>query len=137
MNMPMDMGKDLIALLSGLILGKDKDMPCRLSAQENALKDLECTDPELGIWIAECDFPFLIETLMLDDAIFIEEFPGVQLTAEGRKQFANTLELHSEICPRCHLKRSSDLEWQSNVNRAFADNKEVIGEAIARANGKG
>jgi hypothetical protein len=138
MNMPMDMGTNLIMLLSGLIVGKDKDVPYRLSEQEKTLQALECSDPEgAGIWIAKCDFPFLIETLMLDDAIFIKEFPGVQLTAEDRKQFAYTLELHSETCPRCHLKRAYDLEWQSSVDNAIAENKEVISEAITRANGKG
>jgi hypothetical protein len=137
MNMAMDMCEILITLLSKLVRGKDEDATDRLIAQENALEGLVCTAPELGKWIDACDFPFLIETLMLNEAIFIEEFPDVRLTAEERKQFANTLELHSEACERCHSKRSNDLEWQSTVNRAFAENKEVIGEAIGRSNGKG
>jgi len=134
MNVPKDM--DLIALLSGFILDKDDDTPLRLSEQENALKDLSCSDESLGVWIEKWDFPFLIETLMLDDAVFSQEFPGVRTTAEERKDLANALEAHCETCPRCHRKRSYDLEWQSRVNRTLAENKKIIGDAITHARGK-
>lgn len=136
MNMPKDVEKDLITLLSRLILEKDEDAPSRLSEQEDYLKDLKCADPALGKWISDCDFPFLIETLALDAATFSEEFPDAQLTAEERKEFANALEAHCETCEFCHSKRAHDLEWQSDVNRAFAENKEAIGKTIASAAGK-
>ena len=136
MKMPKDMGNDLIMLLSSLILDKD-DTASQSSAQENLLKDLKCTDAELlGRWIDNCDFPFLIETLALDAATFSKEFPGAQLTVEARKEFANALEAHCETCERCHLKRAHDLEWQSKVSRAFAENKQVIGKTMASAAGK-
>ena len=136
MNVPKDMEKDLVALLSSLIIDKENDTVSRLNAQEIALKELKCMHPELGKWINDCDFPFLIETLVLEDAIFFGEFPDVKLTAEERKEFANALEAHCENCAHCHLKRAYDLEWQSRVNRAFAENKQVIGKAIAHAAGK-
>src|ERR687884_2286422 len=100
MNVPKDMEKDLTSLVSRLILDKENDAPSRLDAQENALKELECTHPELGKWIDGCDFPFLIETLTLEDTVFSSEFPEVKLTAEERKEFANALEAHCETCAR-------------------------------------
>jgi hypothetical protein len=136
MNVPKDMEKDLMALVSRLILDKENDTPSRLKAQEDALKELECKHPEFGRWIDGCDFPFLIETLVLEDAVFTGEFPDVKLTAVERKEFANALEAHCETCTRCHLKRSYDLEWQARVDRAFAENKEAIGKALGRAAGK-
>lgn len=136
MNVPKDIEEDFIKLLSSLILEKDADVPSWLSEQENALKDLKCTNTEFGKWITDYDFPFLIETLTLDTATFSREFPNVQWAVEERKDFANALEAHCETCEHCQLKRAQDLEWQSCVNRAFAENKQVIGKAIARAVGK-
>jgi hypothetical protein len=136
MNTQKDMRKDLLILISRLILEKDEDIPFRLNMQDTTLKDVECTNPELGKWIDGCDFPFLIETLVLDVATFSREFPDVQLTEKERKEFANALEAHCETCKHCSLKRSDDLEWQARVDDTFAENKEVIGKAIARAVGK-
>src|SRR5689334_21231008 len=101
MSMENDFEKALIALLSRFILEKDEDVPYRLSAQKDALKELECADPTFGKWVGVCDFPFLIETLLLSDAVFSEEFPGVKLSAEQRKEFANAIEAHCETCARC------------------------------------
>lgn len=126
----------LIALLSGLIHEKDNDKPFQSSEQGDALKGLTCSEPRLGTRIEGCDFPFLIETLMLDDHVFAKEFPGVAMTAVERLYLANTLEEHCETCPRCGWKRAADLEWQARVHRAIAENKQLIGEAIARAAGR-
>lgn len=123
----------LFALMASLVVEHDGDTPHRLSAQEEALRNLKCDKPELGRWISRYDFPFLIETLTLDETIFSREFPGVGMSVEDRRALCNDLEMHCEDCERCHLKRGYDLEWQSRVNRMFSENKEVIGQAIARA----
>jgi hypothetical protein len=133
MNVSKDMETKFIALLSGLILDKYDDTPLRFVEQEKALKGLRCSNQRLGRWIEKWDFPFLIETLLLDDTVFSQEFPDIQITAEERKELANALEEHSENCSRCHLKRSYDLEWQARVNKAFSENRQVIGEAITHA----
>jgi len=125
-----DMETDLITLLSRIVLEKDDDTPNRFTAQAEALKEKQCTNLEFGRWVDASDFPFLIETLMLDTEIFSREFPGVQMAADERKAFANALELHCESCPRCHLKRAYDLEWQSRIKKALAENKQGIGEAL-------
>jgi hypothetical protein len=135
-DVPEEAETDVIALLSRLILDKDDDTPVRLREQEDALKDLRCSDRRLGVWIEKWDFPFLIETLMLSDAVFSREFPDVRTTAEKRKELAHALEAHCETCPRCHRKRSYDLEWQARVNRVFAENKRIIGKTITNARGK-
>lgn len=127
----------LFELLRRCTRERDGDTPDRLAEQEAKLKDIECTDPEMGRWIDANDFPFLIETLMLSDVVFSEEYPQVRLTEEERKRFARALEDHCEVCAHCGSKRFLDLEWQSRVNGIFAENREAIGEVITRALGKG
>jgi hypothetical protein len=134
MNTTTEVG--LIALLSGLIHERDNDAPIQSSEQGDALKGLTCSEPRLGRWIEGCDFPFLIETLMLDERVFGKEFPDVAMTADERREVANALEEHCETCPRCGWKRADDLEWQARVHRTIAENKQLIGEAIARAAGQ-
>jgi hypothetical protein len=131
-----DMETNLLALLSTIIIEKDSDAPFRLNEQQSSLAEKECSKPELGKWIDRCDFSFLIETLMLDHAVFSHEFPGVEFPAEERKALAQALESHCDTCVHCHLKRSYDLEWQARVDRAINDNKDSIGKVIARAAGK-
>lgn len=126
---------DLFELLSRCIRERDEDTPNRLSEQEAELNRLECAAPELGRWM-DNEFPFLIETLMLNDAVFFEEFPGVRLNSEERKRLASELEAHCEACGRCGLKRAYDLEWQARVDRAIADNREAFAAAMTRAAGK-
>jgi hypothetical protein len=131
-----DLETNVFELLSDFIREKDDDTPNRLTAQEAELKRLECTDHLLGRWMEVNDFPFLIETLMLNDAVFSIEYPAVNLSSEERKNLASAIEAHCESCARCGRKRGYDLEWQSRVDRAIADNREAIGQAVARAVGK-
>ena len=71
--------------------------------------DLQCSQPILGKWINDCDFPFLMETLALPDSVFHQEFPGIRLTHRERKIFANTLKAHCKECARCGAKRAEDV----------------------------
>lgn len=133
MSISKGMGAELFELLWRCIKERGGDAPS-LAEQKAELEKRECTDPALlGRWIGANDFPFLIETLMLSDAVFSEEYPNVKLTSEERRRFASDLEAHCERCPRCGLKRAFDLEWQARVNSAFAENREALGQAIARA----
>jgi hypothetical protein len=131
------METELFDLLRRCLNERDEDKPARLGEQEAKLKELDCTEPEtMGVWISGHDFPFLIETLMLSDAVFAEEYPEVKVTAEERQRFAHALEAHCEACERCGLKRALDLEWQATVNSIFTENREAIGRIIAKAAGK-
>jgi hypothetical protein len=131
------METELFDLLRRCITEREANAPARLAEQEAELEKRKCTAPELGRWIdASGDFPFLIETLMLSDAVFSEEYPQVKLSEEERKSFAYALEAHCENCPHCGFRRASDLDWQFQVNTAFAENREAIGQVIARAVGK-
>ena len=127
---------NLLTLLSSLIVEKDEDAPFRLKEQRTKLSETKCTKPELGKWIDNCDFPFLIETLMLDQTIFVKEFPGIEFPEEERKSFTRSLEAHCEDCVHCYLKRSYDLEWQSRVDRALAENRDAIGNALVHRSGR-
>lgn len=136
MSISRGMETALFDLLRRGIRERDEDESTRLAEQEAKLKDLNCTAPEMGRIIDGNDFPFLIETLMLSDAVFLEEYPGVTLTAEERRRFAHALEGHCETCERCGIKRALDLEWQSRVNSIFTENREAFGQVIAKAVGK-
>ena len=127
---------NLLTLLSTLIVQKDEDAAFRLKEQQIKLSETVCTKPDLGKWIDQCDFPFLIETLMLDHTIFVKEFPGIEFPEKERKAFARSLEAHCEDCAHCFLKRSYDLEWQSRVDTALNENRTAIGKALTQHTGR-
>lgn len=132
-----NMEEALFTLLAKLIVEKDDDTPSRLKAQKEALKELKCSKPALGRWIERCDYPFLIETLSLDDVTFGSEFPGILLPVAERNRFIEELKAHlDEPCCRCHLKASYDLEWQARVDKALFENKALIAKAIGHTAGK-
>jgi hypothetical protein len=83
--------------------------------------NLTCSAPVLGKWINDCDFPFIIETLLLSDHVFKREFPGIQLSEEERKLFASELDAHSKACARCGANRAEDEAWKECSRRALAD----------------
>jgi hypothetical protein len=122
--------KDLSAFLNKLIQVQTGATP--------QIKDAspDCTRAAFGKWIDNCDFPFLIDTLGLGDAVFAHVFPEVQLSLVERKGLANALEAHCESCGHCREKRTADLAWKSRMERVFAENKKIIRKVLARAVGK-
>lgn len=132
-----NMNTKLVELLSKLIAETDDDTRYRFRAQQEALDELKCTQPPLGKWIESCDYSFLMDTLNLSDRIFAKEFPDMRLPFAERKRFAEELSRHCEDdCARCHLKKMYDLQWESCVDKAIAENREEIGKAIGYAVGK-
>ena len=63
-----------------------------------------------------------METLLLSDHVFKQEFPGIQLSEEERKLFAGELEAHSKACARCGAKRAEDEGWKERTGKALAGN---------------
>lgn len=123
---------DFIHLLARLIAASAaNDPPIKHTGE-----DLRCSQPILGRWIDRCDVPFLLETLALSDHVFGQEFPGILLSQAERLAFAKTLDSHCRECASCHAKKGEDIAWQLRVEQAFADNKQVIGDALAKAAGK-
>jgi hypothetical protein len=124
---------DLVELLARLISGSDDgdDPPIRRTG-----KDLTCSQPVLGRWIDDCDFPFLMDTLALPDTVFGKEFPGIRLSQGDREAFAKALNTHCKECARCHAKQVEDIEWKLRVEKAFAENKQSIGTVLGKAAGK-
>jgi hypothetical protein len=117
---------DFIELLARLICESDDDPPRRIG------KDLPCSEPNVGKWIQDCDFPFLMYTLALPDSVFMREFPGIALSHKKREAFAKTLEKHCSDCARCNAKQAEDIAWKLRVDEAIADHREAIGEALAQ-----
>ena len=84
-----------------------------------ATSDVTCSQPILGKWISDCDFPFLMETLSLADNVFKQEFPGIRLSQEERRIFARALESHSKTCARCRAKRAKDDQSNRRLDKVF------------------
>ena len=70
--------------------------------------DLTCSQPIVGRWINDCDYPFLAKTLSLTNDVFKQEFRAIQLSDEERKMLATILDKHTRECARCCSKRTED-----------------------------
>jgi hypothetical protein len=88
--------------------------------QKQRITNVRCTSPVLGRWINDCDFLFVMETLLLSDRVFKQEFPGIKLSEEERKFFATKLDAHSNVCARCVVKRAEDKAWQERTGKTLA-----------------
>jgi hypothetical protein len=85
--------------------------------KQRIANNLTCSAPVLGRWINDCDFPFVMETLLLSDHVFKQEFPGIQLSEEERRFVAMELDAHSKTCGRCGAKRAEDEAWKGLEKR--------------------
>lgn len=123
---------DFIQLLARLISESDDgDPPFGRTG-----KDLTCSQPVLGQWVDDCDFPFLMDTLALPDNVFAQEFPGIRLSLADREAFGKTLERHCTECAHCHAKQAEDIAWKLRVDKAIDENKEAIGEFLTETTRK-
>jgi len=118
---------DFVHLLARLIGASDDDDP----PIERTGKELTCSQPVLGRWIDDCDFPFLMETLALPDRVFSQEFPEIKLSHKDRETFAKVLTTHCKECARCNAKQAEDIAWRLRIKKVIAKNKEAIGAALA------
>src|SRR5690349_7832567 len=82
--------------------------------------DLTCSQPIVGRWISDCDYPFLAETLALTNDVFKQEFRGIQLSHEERKILATILDKHTSECARCGSKRADDTGRQPVGSALFS-----------------
>jgi hypothetical protein len=126
MNTKVALETDFIQLLARLISeGDDNDPPIPRTG-----KNLMCSQPVLGRWFDDCDFPFLMETLALPDHVFSLEYPEIHLSLEERQAFASALQTHSRECAHCHAAKTEDIEWKQRVDKAFDKNKRLIGALL-------
>jgi hypothetical protein len=77
-----------------------------------------------------------MDTLALPDSVFSREFPKIPLSQEQRVAFAKILETHCKECASCHAKQAEDIGWKLRVDKAITENKETIGNALAKATGR-
>jgi hypothetical protein len=111
------MNRMLAAWINNPLLNIDKAVELqklrrevRLRIIPGRLKDgeLTCSQPVVGRWINDCDYPFLTETLALTNDVFKQEFRGIQLSHEERKMLATILDKHTRECARCGSRRAED-----------------------------
>lgn len=94
----------------------------KVEGKQLTTNNLTCSSPVLGKWVNDCDFPFVMETLLLSDRVFKQEFPGIQLSEEERKLLARELDAHSKACARCGAKRAEDEALKDATGRALTGN---------------
>jgi hypothetical protein len=93
---------------------------------------LTCSQPILGKWINDCDFPFIMKALALGDNVFKQEFPAIDLTHEERRMFAKQLDAHANECARCAMKRAEDDAWHRWAKGAFIEHRQKIVQVLIR-----
>lgn len=94
--------------------------------KQQITNNLTCSSPVLGKWVNDCDFPFIMETLLLSDQVFKQEFQGIHLSEDERKLFARELDAHSKACARCRTKRAEDEAWKERTGKALAKRGQVM-----------
>lgn len=109
------------ALVDKLLATGGKEIVKRLKEQEAEIAKAECRQPEFGKLVEAYHVPLLLAALALGDEEFDAEYPGdAPVSFEQRAELAETLLRHSQDCPRCSLKVSSDREWEEHVNEVFS-----------------
>ena len=95
-----------------------------LKEQEAEIAAATCTEPEIGGIIEAFYIPLLLSTLALDDEEFNTEYPGERrVSSEQRAEFADAILQHSQDCPRCSLKATSDWRWDEHIDKLSVRNR--------------
>jgi len=132
------MESDFTDLLAEFIRHAEPDLDRRLESQAEALTELKCTQPILGKWVDEHDTEYLLAAFALDDDDFAENFPRMaKYTQEDRKKIIDEFENHFNNCPRCHLKRGYDLEFNSRIEQVCRQNRAQLLHHLRQAEDPG
>lgn len=106
---------------------KESDLPTRLASQEEALDELNCTEPRLGKWFEENTVSYVLAAFNLTDEDFAETFPALKhISASQRQNIIQVFVDHMDRCPKCFRKRSYDLEFEGRLESALQENREVL-----------
>jgi len=126
---------DITDLIADFIRQAEPDLSTRLEYQAQALEDLKCTNAVLGKWVDAHDVQYLLAAFDLDDHEFASNFPGMaHLKEHDRQKIIETFETHFEHCPRCHRKRSYDMEFNGRIESAVRQQKVNLGPQFQATN---
>ena len=119
------------SVLIDLLLNKQPGISIKLRKQEDALAEIECTDPELGAWIKDFEIG-IIEALNSDD--YFEHRAGrlEGFDPDRRKQLAKDILEHSKSCPFCIAKISADSEFEEMFDEFIDTNRSEIKRHLSR-----
>ncbi|HEV7891707.1 MAG TPA: hypothetical protein VGP08_13785 [Pyrinomonadaceae bacterium] len=107
-------------MLKKVVAAGGRQIIDRMKEYDAKIAAVECAGPEnLGRLFKAYYVPVLLSALSLDDEEFDTEYPGESiLTSEERGELLDAILGHAEDCRRCGLKYSSDMEWDSYVEKA-------------------
>jgi hypothetical protein len=121
------MKADITNAITDFVLEANPDLGSRLEAQAEALREVECTNPDVGQWIDANDVKYLLSIFALEDKDFAAKFPTMaHITGPERQRFAATIGIHCKHCPHCSLKRESDSELDEHIKQACQQNNNFL-----------
>ena len=121
------MKTNITDVIADFVLQSDPDLATRLEYQEEALREVECTNPAFGRWIDENDVKYLLSTFALGNNDFAAKFPTMaHISDQERQRVIAAIEAHCEQCPHCSLKRGYDLELDARVKRTGQQNNSAL-----------
>lgn len=113
--------------IADLVIQAEPDLATRLEYQEEALREVECTNHIFGQWIDAHDVKYLLSTFALGDTDFAERFPTMaHISWHERQRVLAALETHLGKCPHCSLKRGYDLELDARIKQACEQNNSAL-----------
>jgi hypothetical protein len=119
-------------MFADLVFEADSDLRSRLEYQEEALREVGCTDPLFGRWVDALDVSYMLAVFALKDEDFAAMFPTMAHTTERERQgFLTAMEGHFKRCRHCSLKRGYDLEMDARIERACRQNNDFLLQALA------
>jgi hypothetical protein len=103
-----------------------------------------CERSDIGVLIETLGYGFLMETLELEQSIFVAEYPDMaSFSRETRQNMKEAVLEHFQRCDRCQLEAAAEEEWndsfssflnsQSHSVRAVLKNKRHTTRDKARA----
>lgn len=121
------MKNEITDLLSELMISDDADLSNCLRKEQEKLDEIKCTTPETGKWVDDFELPVLFEILDSPDSYFYKHFPELKsLSYEKRRQLAEDIQKHVEICEHCKLKINYDTNWEIQVNSVVEQNRKDL-----------
>jgi DNA-directed RNA polymerase specialized sigma24 family protein len=115
---------EIESMLEKILAVGGKQIVERIQEQESKIAAADCAQPEIGRLIDAHYVPLLLSALALSDEEFDAEYPGESHVSSAQRQaLAEAIREHSQDCPRCSIKFSSDIEWDEHVNGVFSKAK--------------
>ena len=102
------------------LVERDRGLSDSLRMEEDELRAIQCSDPELGRYLHETELPAVIDIFQGPQECFDRHYPHMSACGlDERMAIAKNLEAHAIECEHCKTKVARDASWQTTVDAAF------------------